>query len=320
MRVLTSAFAAVLLAVVNQVGAQVWPAKPIRVIVNFPPGGAADHIARLVGPPLGEALAQPVVVENRAGANGNIGTEAVVRSAPDGYTLLMSAGSPIVINPHVYAKLPFDPLKDLEPVAPAARIAVFLVVRTGLPVQTMAELIAYARANPGRLNYGSPGSGSSPHVAAEMLKRATGIDIVHVPYKGGGPALTDLLAGQLDLWFDPGVGLPHVKAGKLRLLAVGSPRRSPFFPDTPTVAETGVAGFDADTWFGFYAPAGTPGEITARLNREINRILQTPAAKERLAAIGAEAVALSQREFAALLRADSERFGAVIRAAGIKAD
>jgi tripartite-type tricarboxylate transporter receptor subunit TctC len=319
-RVLAALFAAALAAVANPAAAQAWPAKPIRVIVNFPPGGAADHIARVVAPPLGEALGQPVVVENRPGANGNIGCEAVARSAPDGYTLLMSAGSPLTNNPHLYTKLPFDPVKDLEPVAAAARISVFLVVRMGLPVRSMDELLAYARANPGKLNYGSPGSGSSPHVATEMLKRATGIDIVHVPYKGGGPALADLLAGQLDLWFDPGVGLPQVKAGKLRLLAVGSPKRSPFFPDTPTVAEAGVPGFDADTWFGFYVPTGVPADIVSRLNREINRVLQTPAAKDRIATIGAEAVALSPAEFAALLRADRERFGVVIREAGIKID
>src|SRR5262245_38414579 len=300
--------------------AQQWPSKPIRVVVNFPPGGAADQIARGVAPPLGDALGQPVVVENRPGANGNIGAEAVAKSPPDGYTLLMSSGGAFSVNPHLYTKLPFDPVNDLVPVAAAARILVFLVVRPDLPAKSVDEFVALARANPGKLTYGSPGSGSSPHIAGEMLKRAAKIDIVHVPYKGAAPALTDLLGGQLDFMFDPGIGLPQVRAGKLRLLAVGSPKRSPLFPDTPTLAEAGMVGFDADSWFGFYAPAGVPADILTRLNREINRALQTPAVRERITALGAEAVALSAAEFAALQRADRERFGVVVREAGIKLD
>ena len=312
---------AVLLAVLAatvSAQAQQWPSKPIRVIVNFPPGGAADQIARTVAPPLGEALGQPVVVENRPGANGNIGAEAVAKSPPDGYTLLMSSGGAFSVNPHLYKSLPFDPVKDLEPVAAAARILVFLVVKPDLPAKSVEEFLALVRANPGKLSYGSPGSGSSPHIAAEMLKRATNINIVHVPYKGAAPALTDLLGGQLDFMFDPGIGLGQVRAGKLRLLAVGSPKRSPLFPDAPTLAEAGIAGFDADSWFGFYAPAGLPADIAARLNRELNRALQTPAVKDRILAIGGEVGAMTAAEFAALQRADRERFGALIREAGIK--
>jgi tripartite-type tricarboxylate transporter receptor subunit TctC len=300
--------------------AQQWPSKAIRVVVNFPPGGAADQIARGVAPPLGEALGQPVVVENRPGANGNIGAEAVAKSAPDGYTLLMSSGGAFSVNPHLYTRLPFDPLKDLVPVAAAARILVFLVVKPDLPVKSVEEFVALARANPGRLSYGSPGSGSSPHIAGEMFKRAAKVDVVHVPYKGAAPALTDLLGGQLDFMFDPGIGLGHVRAGKLRLLAVGSPKRSPLFPDAPTVAEAGMAGFDADSWFGFYAPAGVPADILGRLNRELNRALQTPPVRDRILAIGGEPVAMSAAEFAEVQRKDRERFGVVVREAGIRLD
>jgi tripartite-type tricarboxylate transporter receptor subunit TctC len=320
MRVLKALLAVIALAATGPTLAQAWPNKPIRLVVNFPPGGAADQIARSVGVPLGEALGQPIVIENRPGANGNIGAEAVAKSPADGYTLLMSSGGAFSVNPHLYTKLPFDPLKDLVPVAAAARILVFLVVRPDLPAKSVDEFVALARANPGKLSYGSPGSGSSPHIAGEMLKRAAKIDIVHVPYKGAAPALTDLLGGQLDFMFDPGIGLPQVRAGKLRLLAVGSPKRSPLFPDTPTLAEAGMVGFDADSWFGFYAPAGVPADILARLNREINRALQTPAVRDRITALGAEAVALSAEEFAALQRADRERFGVVVREAGIKLD
>ena len=311
---------AAVLAAAASAQAQQWPSKPIRVIVNFPPGGAADQIARLVAPTLAEALGQPVVVENRPGANGNIGAEAVAKSPPDGYTLLMSSGGAFSVNPHLYTKLPFDPLKDLEPIAAAARILVFLVVKPDLPAKSVNEFVALARANPGKLSYGSPGSGSSPHIATAMFARAAGIQVTHVPYKGAAPALTDLLGGQLDFMFDPGIGLGQVRAGKLRLLAVGSPKRSPLFPDTPTVAESGIAGFDADSWFGFYAPAGLPPDVAARLNGEINRALQTPAVRDRIAAIGGEPVAMSAAEFAEVQRKDRERFGAVIREAGIKLD
>jgi len=320
MRALKALLAVIALAASGVALAQAWPNKPIRLVVNFPPGGAADQIARSVGVPLGEALGEPIVIENRPGANGNIGADAVAKSPPDGYTLLMSSGGAFSVNPHLYTKLPFDPVKDLVPVAAAARILVFLVVRPDLPAKSVDEFVALARANPGKLTYGSPGSGSSPHIAGEMLKRAAKIDIVHVPYKGAAPALTDLLGGQLDFMFDPGIGLPQVRAGKLRLLAVGSPKRSALFPDTPTLAEAGMTGFDADSWFGFYAPAGVPADILARLNREINRALQTPAVRERITALGAEAVALSAEEFAALQRADRERFGVVVREAGIKLD
>ena len=300
--------------------AQAWPAKPVRIIVNFPPGGAADVIARAVAPGLGDALGQQVVIENRPGAGGNIGADAVAKSPADGYTLLMGSGGTVSINPHIYAKMPFDPVKDLQPVAAAARVLVFLVVRPELPVKTFAEFITYAKANPGKLSFGSPGNGSSPHLAAEMMKRETKTFMVHIPYRGAAPALTDLLGGQLDFMFDPGIGLQHVRSGKLRLLAIGSPKRSALFPEVPTLAEAGVAGFDADSWFGFYTQSGVPQDVVVRLNREINRILQTSAVKDRIAGLGGEAAAMTPAEFGERGRVDSVRFGAFIKAAGIKGD
>jgi tripartite-type tricarboxylate transporter receptor subunit TctC len=300
--------------------AQAWPSKPVKVIVNFPPGGAADQLARAIGLPLQEALGQPVVVENRAGANGNIGGEVVAKSPADGYTLLMSSGGMVSVNPHIYPRMAFDPAKDLIPVAAAARVLVYLVVKPSIPADNVKDFIAYVKANPGKLSYGSPGSGSSPHLAGEMFKSQAGLFAVHVPYRGAAPALQDLLAGQLDYYFDPGIGLQQVKAGKLKLLAVGSPKRSPMFPSVPTLDEAGLKGFDADTVFGFYAPAGTPADVVSRLNRDINRILGTQAVKDRILAMGGEALPLSPAEFGAKAMEDSRRFSAIIKERQIRAD
>ncbi len=297
-----------------------WPSKPIKVVVNFPPGGAADQIARVVSQPLQEALGQPVLIENRGGANGNIGGEVAARAPADGYTLLMSSGGMVSVNPHIYPKMAFDPAKDLIPVAAAARVLVFLVTKPSLPPENIKDFIAYVKARPGKLSYGSPGTGSSPHLAGEMFKSQAGLYAVHVPYRGAAPALQDLLAGQLDYYFDPGIGLAQVRAGKLRLLAVGSPKRSPLFPEVPTLDEVGLKGFDADTVFGFYAPARTPPEIVARLNTEINRILAMPAVKERIASLGGEAVPGTPAAFQERAAADSARFGAIIRERKILAD
>jgi tripartite-type tricarboxylate transporter receptor subunit TctC len=300
--------------------AQTWPAKPVKVIVNFPPGGAADQLARAIGVPLAEALGQPVVVENRGGANGNIGGEAVAKAPADGYTLLMSSGGMVSVNPHLYPKMSFNPAKDLVPVAAAARVLVFLEVKPSLPVNNVKEFLAYLKANPGKLSFGSPGNGSSPHLAAEMLKAQTNAFAVHVPYRGAAPAMQDLLGGQLDFMFDPGIGLQHVKAGKLKLLAVGSAKRSPLFPDVPTLDEAGLKNFDADTWFGFYAPAGTPPAVVSRLNQEINKILATQPVKDRIMAIGGIPAPMSPSDFNMRAAIDGARFGALIRARNIKGD
>jgi tripartite-type tricarboxylate transporter receptor subunit TctC len=275
--------------------------------------------ARLIGQSLSETFGQPVVVENKGGANGNIGGEMVARSAPDGYTLLMSSGGMVAINPHLYASMSFDPVKDLVPVASVARVPFYLVVRTESSAQEFKMFVADLKANPGKRNFGSPGIGSSPHLATEMLKKMTGADAVHVPYRGAAPALNDLLAGQIDFLFDSGIAIEHVKAGKLRALAIGSPQRSPQLPDVPTLDKLGLTGFDADAIFGVYAPAGTPRDIITRLNTEINRALATAALKERIKAVGNVPVTMPPDEFGERAREDSKRFGAIIRERGITA-
>ena len=312
---IAAALAAPLVAI-----AQAWPVKPVKIVVNFPPGGAADQIARVVAQPLQEALGQPVVVENKGGAGGNLGGDAVAKSPPDGYTLLMSSGGMVSVNPHIYPKMSFDPEKDLVPVAAAARIVVFLVTQPAFAAKDAKEFLAYLKSHPGKVSFGSPGNGSSPHLAAEMMKSQAGVFAIHVPYRGAAPALTDLLAGQIDFLFDPGVAIPHIKAGKLKLLAVGSPKRSPLFPDVPTLDEVGLKGFDADTVFGFYAPAGTPPTAIARLNQEINRILSLPGPRERIAALGGEPAPMTPAQFHEKALDDGKRFGKIIRERKIVGD
>ena len=319
-RALGLVLAALSLALPGFAFGQAWPAKPIKIIVNFPPGGAADQIARSLSQPLQDALGQPVLVENRSGAGGNIGGEAVARSAPDGYTLLMSSGGMVSVNPHIYPKMSFDPKKDLEPVAAAARVLVFLVTSPSFPAQDAKEFLAQLRARPGKLSFGSPGNGSSPHLAAEMMKSQAKVFATHVPYRGAALALTDLLAGQLDFLFDPGVAIPQIKAGKLKILAVGSLRRSPLFPEVPTLDEVGLKGFDADTVFGLYAPAGTLPEIVGRLNREVNKALALPGPRERILALGGEPAPMTPAQFHAKALEDGLRFGKLIHERKILGD
>jgi tripartite-type tricarboxylate transporter receptor subunit TctC len=297
--------------------AQPFPSKPVRLVVNFPPGGAADQLGRALGAKLSESMGQPFVVENRPGANGAIGAGEVVKAAADGHTLLMSSGGAITVNGLLMKDLGFDPMSALVPVAPVAVVSVYLVVKPAVPAATLQEFVAHLRANPGKLNYGSPGNGSSPHLAGEMFKRAAQVQATHVPYKGAAPALTDLLGGQLDFMFDPGVGLQHVKGGKLRLLAVGSPRRHPAYADVPTVAEVLGAEFDADTVFGLYAPQGTPKEAIARLNAEVAKLMQSAELRERTAAIAAQALTLSPEAFAERMRAEHRRMAILVRGAGL---
>ena len=311
------AFAA--LALPQSALAQAWPAKPIRLIVNFPAGGSPDLVARAVATPLSAALGQPVVVENRSGAGGIVGNEAAAKSTPDGYNFLLASGSSIAILPHITPKMPYEP-KDLVPVAAGARLALFLVSRGDLPFRTYADFIKYVKANPGRLSYGSPGSGTSPHIAGEMLKSQAGFFAVHIPYRGAGAALQDLLGGRVDYAFDPGLAFAHIRSGKLNLLAVGSAKRSALFPDAPTVAELGLAGFDTDTTHGFWAPAGTPQAIIDRVNTEINRALSLPAVQEVMRTIGAEATPLTPAQFASVIQSDSRRYAAIIKERNIAGD
>jgi tripartite-type tricarboxylate transporter receptor subunit TctC len=301
-------------------GAQSYPAKPVRLVVNFPPGGAADILARALATSLAASLGQPVVVENRPGANGNIGADAVAKGDKDGHTLLLSSGGAITVNPFLYSKMPLDPERDLVPVAAVARVLVYLLVHPSVPVNTVPEFIAFAKANPGKLAYGSAGAGSSPHLAGEMFTRRAGIQATHVPYRGAAPALTDLLAGQVQFMFDPGPGLRHAKEGKLKLLAVGSLRRAPQWPEVPTLAEVGMPGFDADTVFAVYAPAGTPAAVVERLHREINKALADKRVLEAIDGIGGQPTPMSRAELIEHQERDRARFGAFIREAGIRVE
>jgi tripartite-type tricarboxylate transporter receptor subunit TctC len=309
--------AALAFATVAPASAQSWPTKPVRLIVNFSPGSSPDVVARVYAPPLSEALGRPVVIENRVGGNGYLAIEAVARSAPDGYTLLHTAGSNMVIGPHLY-KLNLDLDKDLVPVAPAAVPKTLLVVRPGLPVQSVADLIAYARANPGKLNYGAA-NGSSLHLAGEMFRLAAKLPVTHIPYKSSAEIVVALLGEQIDFAFDPGPASNHVKSEKLRLLAIASGGRSPVFPNTPTMAEAGTD-VDVDVAAGMFAPAGTPREIVTRLNRELGRVMQSAETRSKLSSMGFEVLAASPEDYAARLRRDRERYGVIIREAGIRAD
>ncbi len=298
-----------------------WPAaKPIRLVVNFPAGGSPDVVARSVATPLAAALGQSVVVENRSGAGGIVGADAAAKAAPDGYTFLLSSGSAMAIVPLITPKMPFDAAKDLVPVAAGARLELFLVVRSDLPITTYADFIKYAKANPGKLTYGTPGNGTSPHIAGEMLKSQAGIFTVHIPYRGSAAVMQDLLGGQVDYSFDPGIAFPHIKSGKLRLLAVGSAKRSPLYPGTATLAELGLTGFDTGTTHGFWAPTGTPQPIVDRVNAEINKALALPAVAEAIRGLGAEPTPMSPTAFGQLIRSDLQRYGAIVKERKITAD
>jgi tripartite-type tricarboxylate transporter receptor subunit TctC len=301
--------------------AQSYPERPIRLIVPFPAGGTVDAIARTLARELAEALRQPVVVENRAGGAGSIGSEAVAKATPDGYTLLMGTASTHGTNPAVQKSLPYDPVKDFTPVALVATTPYILVVNPSVPAATTAELLALVRARPGKLNYGSYGNGSSNHLATELFRSITGADIVHVPYKGGAPAMTDLLAGQVQLMFEVfTTSSPHLRSGKLKLLGVGTVRRSALAPDTPTLAEAGVVGFEASTFFGVFAPAGTPRPIIERLNGEINRALGAADVKERLSAAGADPGGGTPEQLGQLVAAEVAKWTRLVRDRNLRFD
>ena len=300
--------------------AQIYPSRPIRLVVPFPPGGSTDILARALGQKLAEGLAQPVVIDNRPGAGGSIGADAAAKSPPDGHTLMMGHLGTLAVNPWIYKNLPYDPVKSFAPVALMAIVPSVLVVNPQVPVASAAELIAYAKANPGKLAYGSAGAGSTSHLTTEYFKLATGTDILHVPYKGVGPMLTDLISGQLSMGLNgaPAV-MSHVNSGRLRALAVSGLKRLESLPHIPTLDEAGVKGFDASGWYGVVAPAGTPGSIVTKLNAEIRRILQTPDLRTRLDNEGAIPAPGSPEEFAAFIASEIARWGAVLKRAGIQA-
>jgi tripartite-type tricarboxylate transporter receptor subunit TctC len=322
---LTGRLAAV--ALVCALATQSWsqsgyPSRPVKIVLGFPPGQATDTVARTLAQKLTETTGQPFVVENRPGAAGIIGTDLVAKSAPDGYTLVMGSSGPLAVNPGLYgAKLPYDPVRDFAPITVAAAVPLFIVAHPGFPPGTVKELIAYAKANPGKINYASGGSGVTNHLAMEMFKSLAGVDMVHVPFKGGPPALTALIAGDVSVMFETGPGaLPHVKAGRLKAIAVGSLQRSVAMPDLPTVAESALPGFEAIAWIAISAPTGTPRPIIQKLNSEIVKILQQPDVKERFLALGAEPVGNTPEEFAAYLKAEIAKWGKVIRESGATVD
>lgn len=297
--------------------AQDWPVRPVRVIVNVAPGGVSDVAARLISSVLAETLKQPFVIDNRAGGEGYIGFEAAARAEPDGYTLLFSPGSSMMITPHLVQRKDFDPVEMFVPVAPGVRTTLYLVVPPAHPAKTLAEFIAYAKANPGKMNFGSAGTGSGLHLAAELFTREAGIQAVHVPYKGAGPALKDLLGGVFEFMFDPGIGVGQIKAGKLRLLGVVSSRRRPDFPDVPTFEEAGYKQVTSGPYHSFYAPKGISPAIVQRLNAEVGKAIFTPEILRKIEAIGLEPGRMSADQFATYVRVESLRFGKLLREFGI---
>jgi tripartite-type tricarboxylate transporter receptor subunit TctC len=313
---------AVLLALAGTAAAQDYPGKPVRVIVPYVAGGNADIWARVLSQKLTESMKQAFVVENKPGANGGIGTDFVAKSAPDGYTLLAVASGPIVVNPVLYSKVTYEPVKDLAPVAQCAVYQYVLVTRSDSPYRTISDLVAAAKANPGGLAYGSTGIGGGNHLAAELFGLTTGTRFNHIPYKGSAPALADLLGGQLAFMFDTVLtSVPHIRGGKLRAFAVSSAKRAPSLPEVPTMQEAGFRGFDMSQWQGILAPAGTAPDVVKKLNAEIVKAMHAPDVHERIAVQGGnDIVTGTPEEFGALIRADLERYGRLIREAKIKAE
>ncbi len=302
-------------------GAAAYPNKPIKIVVPFPPGGATDILARAIGFELQKAWGQSVVIENKPGAGGNTGADLVAKSVADGYTLLMGTVGTHAINMSLYAKMPYDAVKDFEPVVLVAGVPNLLVVHPSVNAKSVAELTALAKAQPGKLNVASSGNGTSIHLAAELYKQMAGVDIVHVPYKGSAPAVADLLGGQVQMMFDNlPVSLPHAKAGKLRPLAVTSLTRSAALPDVPTMDEEGLKGFNATSWFGLLAPAGTPKDIVAKLNAASVKALASTDMRERLAAQGADPVGNTPEQFAAFIKAEIEKWAKIVKASGARID
>ena len=301
--------------------AQTWPARPIRMVVGFAAGGGTDVVARGLAPPLSEILGQPVVIENRPGANGAVGADTVAKSSPDGYTVHMGAAGTLVIAPHLGAQLPFDTFRDFAPVSLAATSPFIVAAHPSVKAVTVADLVALARSNPNKLTVGSSGNGGAPHLAAVLFNSMAGVDLVHVPYKGLAPAITDLIGGQIDLVFaDVGLVRAHIASGKLRGLAVTGSRRLIDAPDLPTVGESGLPGYVSGTWYGVVAPAGTPAQIVNRLSAAIQRALASPELAASFASKGVEASSNSPEEFSALIRAENQKWGQVIRDAGVKAN
>lgn len=321
MKKLSCIFTALLGLMALQVSAQTYPNKPIKIVIPYGPGGAPDILGRLIGVKLQNSLGQPVVVENHPGAGGTIGTDFVAKSAPDGYTILVATTANLSISPHLYPKLPYNALKDLTPVSLLANSPLILTISKNIPANNLKELIAYAKANPGKLNYASAGSGTIQHVAGAMFASMAGIDAIHVPYKGTSQILPDLVAGRVNLMFNsPAPMLPLVKDGSLKAIGIGSLNRSPLNPEFSTISEQGLIGFDVAPWYAFFAPTGTPPAIIARLNKDITAALALPDVKEKYADMGLEVSPSTPAELAQVTKRDYDKFGKIIKDNNIKGE
>ncbi|MDB5728423.1 MAG: LacI family transcriptional regulator [Noviherbaspirillum sp.] len=301
--------------------AAVYPNKPVKIIVPFTPGGSNDVLARVIGQKLGPALKQPVVVENKAGAAGNIGTEATVKAPPDGHTLLLAPNNVICVNPPLYPKLGFDPVKDLAPVSVLGTLPIVLIVDNALPVKSVKELVAYAKSKPGELTYASGGSGSPQHLSAELFKQLASVDMLHIPYKGSAPAVNDMVGGQVQVFFSPITAvLPFIKNGRVRAIAVAGSKRSVDLPDLPTISEAGVPGYSSEIFAGLMTPTGTPKDVVERLNQEVHKILGEADTKDKLAAQGIEVVQGGPADLAKMIASDCARWGKLIKELGVRID
>lgn len=322
MRILLAAvFAGLALAALAPAHAQQWPTKPIRLIVPYPPGGGNDNLARLFGQKIGERLGQPLVVDNRPGAGTLIGTELASKAPGDGYTLLLSSVTTHALAPALYPKVPYDAIKDFIPITILGVAPTVIVVNKDFPATTLQELIAECKRNPGKYAYASGGSGTTPHIAGEIFKSMAGIDILHVPYKGGGPAITDLIGGRVQMMFDTAASaMPHVRAGNLRAIAIAAPKRHPDYPDLPTVADAGMPGYQVDSWYSLHAPAGTPREVVSRLHSEVVEVLKQPDVRDKLRTFYADPGGMPPDEFGAYVKVELDRYTKLIRSAGIKVE
>lgn len=310
---------ALLAAPAAQAQTTAWPNKTVRIVVGFAPGGSTDLMARILAKGLSDNLGQSFVIDNKPGASGNIAAQEVIKAAPDGSTFLIAPTSVETANPHLF-KANFHPSKDLTPVAGIGRTQMYLVTRPDFPGKTAAELVAMAKAQPGKLTYASAGAGTPPHLAGELFKQQANVFVTHIPYRGAAPALQDVLGSQADFVFDPGIALPHIRSGKVKLLGVVSGKRSQFFPDTPTLIEQGIQGAELDIWFGVWAPNGTPADVMAKLQRELGTILALPATKSRFADLAAEPAPMDTATFKKLLADEGKLFSSLIKDRAIKVD
>jgi len=320
-RWLAAAVMATCVLVAPSAWAQAFPSKAVKLVVPFPPGGSLDNVGRLLAQKLSEAWGQQVVVENKPGAGGNIGADAVAKSPPDGYTVVMGALSTHAVNPSLYKTMPYDAVKDFAPLSLVAITPNVLIVKTGAPIASVKDLVAYAKANPGKTNFGSGSNGSAGHLAGELFKLETGTDVMHIPYKGGAPALQALLAGDTQFMFDNlANAMAQVKGGTVRAIAVTTAQRSKLVPELPTMAEAGLPGFDISTWFGLMAPAGTPPDVVARWNAEIVKALNAPDVREKMLAQGAEPAPMTPAEFATFIARERDKYAKIVSASGAKVD